>query len=376
MDTSNEGWTGFLAGLFTPKGVDEKPQAAPAGAAGLAPAPWFLSVKPEDVAAFETTQVVELLCSATAEQNVEVHLSTKHIEACCKRLRVLCRDPATRKECHEARSAAAVVGAMNRCPMSTMTVQWHALAALVNLCSGEVNDYRERAVEAGAMPAIVAVLNQVTENAEVQEMACIALQNACFGEDEHALVRRQVAADEGAIEAVLAAMRRCETIQSMRDVSRATLRLLVHHLPELRSKAQALGARPEWVKEFAVVAQQQLPQQPQQPPQQGGGGGGGGLLSFRRAGFGHGLGTSRANNSTPRRAITNARALSLTPRSLLTPRRALGLTPRKPITPRQAADESSRTQLLSQPPPQEQLQVAAPAAAQQPAEGGTVVQAL
>ena len=60
----------------------------------------------------------------------------------------------------------------------------------------------------------------------------------------------------------------------MQEVGAATLRLLVHRVPELRNKAQKLGASDEWIK----------------PIQQNNSG----ILSFRKFGFG----TTRRKNKT------------------------------------------------------------------------------
>jgi hypothetical protein len=91
------------------------------------------------------------------------------VETCCKRLRVLCREPGPCKVCDEAGAAAAVVQAMMALP-NAATVQLQALAALVNLCSGEANEHRTRAVDAGVMPAICNAMKTHPSNAEVTAM--------------------------------------------------------------------------------------------------------------------------------------------------------------------------------------------------------------
>ena len=60
----------------------------------------------------------------------------------------------------------------------------------------------------------------------------------------------------------------------MQEVGAATLRLLVHRVPELRTKAQKLGANEEWIK---PIVQNN-----------------GGLMSFRKFGFG----TTRSRKKT------------------------------------------------------------------------------
>jgi len=187
---------------------------------------------------------------------------------------VLCREPENCKRCDEAGTATAVVGAMSSLP-NAASVQLQALAAIVNLCSGEANEHRKNAVEAGAMGAIVKAMIAVPGNAEVQEMACIALQNCCYGEDDHAIIRRQEAAKEGGLEAVVSAVKTHYESAPMQEVGAATLRLIVHKVPELRTKAIACGAHEDWVKPISQ---------------------GGGFLSFRK---GFGFGTSRRKSKSP-----------------------------------------------------------------------------
>merc|ERR1719387_2617752 len=99
-------------------------------------------------------------------------------------------------------------------------------------------------------------------------MGCIALQNCCYGEDAQATERRKGAAEAGAIDAVIAAMKRHEAIPAAQEVGVATLRLIVHKVPELRTTAVSAGASADWVKPISKE--------------------GGGILSFRK-----GFGTSR-----------------------------------------------------------------------------------
>ena len=290
----------------------EEPAAAPEGSTPVdvtdgAPAPISsakgLNVTAEQIEGFAPDEVIAVLKAAistsaggTPAQNTAV------IETCCKRLRVLCREPENCKKCDEAGTASAVVASMKALP-SVPSVQLQALAALVNLCSGEANEHRKNAVEAGSMTAIVEAMTALPKNAEVsspppqhalvqsslfslrqlspsavllcahvqvQEMACIALQNCCYGEDTHALTRRQEAGAAGAIEAVVAATKEHAESAPMLDVGAATLRLIVHKVSALKTRAIKAGAKEEWVKPIAQ---------------------GGGILSFRKIGFG----TSRRN---------------------------------------------------------------------------------
>jgi len=218
----------------------------------------------EQIEVLGPEETISKLSEATAADPA-LHLAT--IESCCKRVRVLCRDVEQCKQCDVAGAAAAVVGAM-RALSSETSVQLQGLAAIVNLCSGEANEHRMRAVDTGALVVIVAAMTSLVENAEVQEMGCIALQNCCYGEDDLAISRRKEAAKAGAIRAVVEAMKAHSSIPAAQEVGVATLRLIVHKVPELRKQAEEDGAAPEWVKSVTKE--------------------GGGIMSFRK-----GFGTSR-----------------------------------------------------------------------------------
>ena len=154
----------------------EEPAAAPEGSTPVdvtdgAPAPISsakgLNVTAEQIEGFAPDEVIAVLKAAistsaggTPAQNTAV------IETCCKRLRVLCREPENCKKCDEAGTASAVVASMKALP-SVPSVQLQALAALVNLCSGEANEHRKNAVEAGSMTAIVEAMTALPKNAEV-----------------------------------------------------------------------------------------------------------------------------------------------------------------------------------------------------------------
>lgn len=221
---------GFFANLFnfgggapasapepesTPDVSDAPAKAESAASSAEAEkAKWLLSLEPAQIDGYEPSQVVEVL-SAAVQTTPDINPSL--IEACCKRLRVLCREPENCKRCDEAGTASAVVAAMGMLP-TLQSVQLQALAAIVNLCSGEANEHRKNAVDSGAMTAIVAAMLALADNAEVQEMACIALQNCCYGEDDHSLTRRTTAATEGAIEAVVKAMQKHVDSPPMQEV--------------------------------------------------------------------------------------------------------------------------------------------------------------
>lgn len=84
-------------------------------------------------------------------------------------------------------------------------------------------------------------------------MACIALQNGCFGEDALATSRRQVAIEAGALATVIELVKSheanaAEASYNFVEVGIATLRLLVHKVEGARQQAVAMGAASEWVK--------------------------------------------------------------------------------------------------------------------------------
>ena len=160
--------------------------AGPAAAESVAksapsePVPAAAIVAEEPIETLSPAGVVSKLNEATMA-NPDINQQT--IEACCKRVRVLCREAEMCRECDLHGAATAVCNAMKALP-SDMTVQLQGLAAIVNLCSGEANEHRTRAVEAGALAMIVKAMGDLITNPEVQEMGCIALQNCCYGEDE------------------------------------------------------------------------------------------------------------------------------------------------------------------------------------------------
>jgi len=65
---------------------------------------------------------------------------------------------------------------------------------------------RQSAAEAGALPAIVAGMRAHPSVSMVQEAACMALANICSGTDEDGLARKKLAAEAGVLPALVAAM--------------------------------------------------------------------------------------------------------------------------------------------------------------------------
>lgn len=123
-------------------------------------------------------------------------------------------------------------------------------------------------MENGAIEQACAAVKNFVETVEIAEMACLVIQNLCYGEDPQAIKRRERADKDGAIEAVLAVIKVHESREIM-DTCVAALRLAVDRMSHLREKAKGLGAHDDWVKPITKE-------------------GGGSLLSFRG-----GFGTSR-----------------------------------------------------------------------------------
>ena len=203
--------------------------------------------------------VLSSLGVVTEEGNVEL------AAACCRRVRVLCREYELRKACDQLGAARILIAAHDAMPTDQQLVL-QALAALVNLCSGESNTTRTTAVEAGAIRAAASAITSLGSVIEIGEMACLVVQNLCYGDDPEALNRRRHAADDGAIEAVVSVLNQHPEIN---DTCCSSLRLCVDRMPDLRQRAVNLGAPEEAVKPITKES--------------------GGLLSFRT-----GWGTSRS----------------------------------------------------------------------------------
>ena len=184
--------------------------------------------------------------------------------ACCRRVRVLCRDMRQRKQCDQLGAARIVVGSFDAMRDDPMLVL-QSLAAVVNLCSGESHPPRTTATEAGALRAAAQAMEQHGHMIEISEMACLVVQNLCYGDDADALNRRARAGADGVINGIVTAYKRHPEI---RETCIAACRLTVDRMPDLRQQAQRLGAGDDAVKPITKE--------------------GGGFLSFRG-----GFGTSR-----------------------------------------------------------------------------------
>jgi len=257
--------------------------SAPAPAAVPAPAaaPSLLTTPLDDAA---PSVVLEVLKEAVA--NAKDPAAIVASASACKRLRVVCREADGRTACDSLGAASAVAAAMSVF-MANPEFALQALAALVNLCSGDSSAARKAASEAGAMKLAVQVMSGHPKDVDLCEMACLVIQNVCYGDDENVLTRRQTAGDQGAIPAVLAVMRNHEAAPEMLDIGITSLRLIAEKMPALRSGAIELGAKPEWVRPIAKEAGST-------------GGGGGALGSFRGI-----FGTSRKKKAQPIQTFTS-----------------------------------------------------------------------
>ena len=92
-----EGAPAPAAGWFD---VSDPPTAAPA-----VPENPLLKLTPEEIEGYEPDKVVEVL-HAAVETTPDINTTT--VEVCCKRLRVLCREPTNCSKCDKAGTAAAV----------------------------------------------------------------------------------------------------------------------------------------------------------------------------------------------------------------------------------------------------------------------------
>jgi len=202
--------------------------------------------------------VLRTLAIATSQANSEL------AAACCKRVRVLCRDVSLRRECLQFGALRILKSCYEAMPNDESLVL-HSLAALVNVYADETFP-RSAAVEAGAVAMIAKVIADFSSSTEVTEMACLATRNLCYGVGADALRRRKRAAADGAVEAVIAVL---NNQPELREVSIATLRICVDGVPELKQRALKGGAPSEGVKPLSKDS-------------------GGSLLSFRG-----GLGTNR-----------------------------------------------------------------------------------
>ena len=182
------------------------------------------------------------------------------LEACCDHCgEVTTRGAmaAHRRVCPQAPSDAALAEmglaeavAALRAHLPVVRVAEKACLRLQDLC--EPIGSEPAAEEAGVIEAVVAVLQAHPQVACVQLAACELIHNICFGSDEagHSLVRSEAglaraerAAEAGAIEAVVAAMRAHPHEAAVQEIGCVTLIELCGGTSHLAQRAIDAGGR-------------------------------------------------------------------------------------------------------------------------------------
>ena len=179
-------------------------------------------------------------------QNPDYQKDADLMCAACKQLRVLCREDEHCMMCDTLGAAGEVARTMTTY-RALPDLQQQACAALINLCSARRVEPRNHAAEQGALNAIVAAMTVHIDYPQIQEMAVIAIQNIIIGQDANDKMRKDRAVEAGALEAIVEAARRYEEMPSVLDQGTATLRLLCSKDKDLRRRAEELGAKKDWL---------------------------------------------------------------------------------------------------------------------------------
>ena len=228
-------------------GPDAPPPATSGDATGSAIGPGSAGLPSlAELEEMDAAGVIEALKNIAAGKNSNDHETAT---ACCKRLRVLCRDTAGRQDCERLNAAAVMISAIDALEPLNEMLALQALAALVNICAErDVDSLRDLAVNAGALRVAVRAIDEHCHtNMQVSEMSCLLVRNLCCGKDDNVLERRKQAANAGVIEASIKAMGVYENEPIAQNIIIA-LRLVVDRLPELRTRATNAGAKADWVK--------------------------------------------------------------------------------------------------------------------------------
>ena len=152
---------------------------------------------------------------AEAVAALRAHVAVARVaEKACERLVALCRPLGTEQASVEAGVIEAVVEALRAHPQVSF-VQGSGLSVLHYLCIGADAAARaraQRAMRAGFIEAAVAAIRAEAQElggmaAPVQQLGCMALAAVCEGDDAAGRARKQRAAEAGALEAVVEAMR-------------------------------------------------------------------------------------------------------------------------------------------------------------------------
>lgn len=127
---------------------------------------------------------------------------------------------------------------------------------------------KEMAAQAGAFAVIIAGMKRHPDKNTVQDYGCFAIGNLCRARgdtvdvDEVALARKQMAVDQGALDAVTAAMKAFPDDLGVQEHGARALANLTFKNDGLRAKATAAGALPEWL-EGMTTARASVPADPQ-----------------------------------------------------------------------------------------------------------------
>ena len=159
-----------------------------------------------------------------------------------------------------------------------------AAAAIGNVCyAGDASGLQRKhaAYEAGAIAPIAAALARFGDDATVCENSCFALGNLCralgkvgsaggggggggdgggaavapelapideqLRQKEEGATRKQAAADAGALEGIVAAMRRHEDNKGIQDWGSRALSIITYESTPLRERAKTAGAKMQWL---------------------------------------------------------------------------------------------------------------------------------
>lgn len=110
--------------------------------------------------------------------------------------------------------------------------------------SGQTDDERQEAADAGALQALVLCMEQHSASKYVQDKSIMAFGNICCGTNERGLARKQLAADAGVLRAVVMAMRSHVTSSTIQENGSGTVGNVTSHVDDtgLARKKLAIDA--------------------------------------------------------------------------------------------------------------------------------------
>jgi len=164
----------------------------------------------------------------------------------------------------------AIVAAMEEHP-DVAAVQENGCATLGNIASNideEGLARKQTAYQAGAFAVIVAAMKRHQEVSMVQDYGCFAIGNLCRARgdatqvDEAAVARKRAAVEQGALDAVVNAMKSHPAVETVQEHGARALSNLTFKNDELKTQAAAAGAAPEWLSGL-TTARAALPDDPQ-----------------------------------------------------------------------------------------------------------------